>query len=70
MPLIVASLLSVNDRNHNHEHHNGHAHTPRWRRVHRSWIFLVAVFLMLLAIVAYVMTGDLPGRFIANDRDS
>src|SRR6478672_10111356 len=54
----VLCLLSVNDRNHSHEHHDGHSHTPRWRRVHHSWIFWVAVFLMLLAIVTYVMTGD------------
>jgi hypothetical protein len=57
VPVLVASLLFVNDRNHSHEHHHGHYHTPSWRR--SSWIFLVAVFLMLLAIVIYVMTGDL-----------
>ena len=55
----VLRLLSVNDRDHRHEDHHGHSHTPRWRRVHHSWIFWVAVFLMLLAIVTYVMTGDL-----------
>jgi formate hydrogenlyase subunit 3/multisubunit Na+/H+ antiporter MnhD subunit len=49
----------VNDQNHSHEHHHGHFHTPRWRRVHHSWIFWVAVFLMLLGIITYVMTGDL-----------
>jgi hypothetical protein len=27
--------------------------------VHHSWIFWVAVFLMLLAMITYVMTGDL-----------
>jgi hypothetical protein len=47
----------VNNQNHSHEHHREHA--PRWRRVHHSWIFWVAVFLMLLAIVTYIMTGDL-----------
>jgi formate hydrogenlyase subunit 3/multisubunit Na+/H+ antiporter MnhD subunit len=47
----------VNDQEHNHEHHRNRV--PRWRRMHRSWIFWVAVFLMLLAIVTYVMTGDL-----------
>jgi hypothetical protein len=31
----------------------------RWKRVHHSWIFWVAVFLMLLAMITYVMTGDL-----------
>ena len=55
----VLPLLCVNDRNHSHEHDHGRSHTPRWRRVHHSWIFWVAVFLMLLAILTYVMTGDL-----------
>ena len=27
--------------------------------MHHSWIFWVAVFLMMLAIITYVMTGDL-----------
>ena len=27
--------------------------------MHHSWIFWVAVFLMLLATIIYVMTGDL-----------
>lgn len=49
----------MNETKHNHEHHGGHDHRPRWKRVHHSWIFWVAVFLMLLAIVTYVMTGDL-----------
>jgi len=55
----VLPYLCVNDQNHSHEHHHGHSHTPRWRRVHHSWIFWVAVFLMLLGIITYVMTGDL-----------
>jgi len=41
----------------NHEHHEDHS--PRLKRIHHSWIFWVAVFLMLLAIITYVMTGDL-----------
>jgi hypothetical protein len=53
----VLPLLCVNDRNHSHEHHR--QRPPRWRQVHHSWIFWVAVFLMLLGIVTYVMTGDL-----------
>ena len=53
----VFPLLGVNDQNHSHEHPR--SRPPRWRRVHHSWIFWVAVFLMLLAIVTYVMTGDL-----------
>jgi hypothetical protein len=49
----------MNETKHNHEHHGGHSHRPRWKRVHHSWIFWVAVFLMLLAMITYVMTGDL-----------
>ena len=45
----------MSEARHNHEHH----HSPRWKRVHHSPIFWVAVFLMLLAMVTYVMTGDL-----------
>ena len=52
-------VVPLNDRNHGRERDHGCSHTPRWRRVHHSWIFWVAVFLMLLAIVTYVMTGDL-----------
>ena len=32
---------------------------PYWRRAHRDWRFLAVVVLMLIAIVTYVMTGDL-----------
>lgn len=47
----------MNEREHSPKHHGDRA--PHWRRVHHSWIFWVAVFLMLLAIITYVMTGDL-----------
>jgi len=47
----------MNEAKHNHEHHEVHHH-PRWKRVHHSWIFWVAVFLMLLAMITYVITGD------------
>jgi len=56
---VMCFAFSVNDREHRHEDDNDHSHTPHWRRVHHSWIFWIAVFLMLLAIVTYVMTGDL-----------
>jgi hypothetical protein len=49
----------MNGTDHDREHHEGHSHRPRWRRVHHSWIFWVAVFLMLLAMITYIMTGDL-----------
>jgi hypothetical protein len=32
---------------------------PYWRRAHRDWRFLVVVVVMLIAIMTYVMTGDL-----------
>ena len=49
----------MNEAKHNHEHHRDDSHRPRWKRVQHSWIFWVAVFLMLLATIIYVMTGDL-----------
>jgi hypothetical protein len=49
----------MNEAKHDHQHHEGHSHRPRWKRVHHSWIFWVAVFLMLLAMITYVMTGGL-----------
>ena len=49
----------MNEAKHNHDHHEAHSHRPRWKRVHHSWIFWVAVFLMLLGMITYVMTGDL-----------
>ena len=49
----------MNEARHDHEHHDAHSHRPRWKRVHHSWIFWVAVFLMLVAMITYVMTGDL-----------
>jgi hypothetical protein len=45
------------DHEHDHEHH--HSHARRGKPVHHSWIFWVAVFLMLLAMIIYLMTGDL-----------
>jgi cytochrome c-type biogenesis protein CcmH/NrfG len=35
---------------------------PYWRRAHRDWRFLAVVFLMMVAIVTYVMTGNLAWR--------
>jgi len=49
----------MNEARYDHEHHDAHSHRPRWKRVHHSWIFWVAVFLMLLAMITYIMTGDL-----------
>jgi hypothetical protein len=49
----------MNEAKHDHEYHGDHSRRPRWKRVHHSWIFWVAVFLMLLAMISYVITGDL-----------
>ena len=46
----------MNEARHDHEHRDAHSHRPRWKRVHHSWIFWVAVFLMLVAMITY---GDL-----------
>jgi hypothetical protein len=32
---------------------------PYWHRAHRDWRFLSVVFLMLLAMAIYLMSGDL-----------
>jgi hypothetical protein len=40
---------------------NHHDHRPYWNRAHRSVGFWVAVFLMLAAMVIYVMSDDLGG---------
>ena len=55
----MESNKPMNEIKHDHEHHRDHSHRPHWKRVHHSWIFWVAVFLMLLAMITYVMTGDL-----------
>jgi hypothetical protein len=59
---MIESKKPMHETEHDHEHHGDHEHRPRWQRVHHSWIFWVAVFLMLIAIIIYVMTGDLSWR--------
>jgi cytochrome c-type biogenesis protein CcmH/NrfG len=55
---------------HKYEHHqtshpepeiNG-VRAPYWARAHRDWRFLAVVFVMLVAIGVYVMTGNLSWR--------
>jgi hypothetical protein len=46
---------SSNDRPH-------HDHQPYWRRAHRDWRLYVVVFLMLAAMIIYLMTSDLAWR--------
>ena len=36
-------------------------HRPYWKRAHRSWSFWIAIFLMLAAMLIYVMSDDLAG---------
>ena len=40
---------------------NHFGHRPYWKRAHRSWSFWIAVFLMLAAMLIYVMSDDLAG---------
>jgi hypothetical protein len=40
---------------HNNSHHN---HSPYWRRAHRDWRIWVGMFLMLAAIIYYIMSED------------
>jgi hypothetical protein len=55
----------MNKTTHGHEHNGrqdreeSHPPSPYWRRVHHHWYFWVGMFLMLVAIVNYVMTEDL-----------
>ena len=51
----------------NHQHGsdgNNHqpGHVPYWKRAHSDWRFVVGVMLMFLAMIVYVMTGDLAWR--------
>lgn len=44
---------------HQHHHHNKDSQQePRAKPFHRSWLFIVAVILMLIGIVAYVLSID------------
>jgi hypothetical protein len=36
-----------------------HGHGPYWKRAHRDWRIWFCVILMLVAMVVYLMTGDL-----------
>lgn len=44
---------------HQHHHHNKDSHSEtRVKPFHRSWLFIVAVILMLIGIAAYVLSID------------
>jgi hypothetical protein len=49
------------DHQHGHDHHgqehHEHGHNQKWHW-HRDWRLWVGVIAMLMAMVAYVMSGD------------
>ena len=56
----------MNDIKHSRRRHGGpngdsvhHGHRPYWKRAHRDWRLWGAVFLMLAAMIIYVMSNDL-----------
>jgi hypothetical protein len=58
----------MNDHKHAHHSHEGDGdkvhrdQRPYWKRAHRDWRFLIAVFLMLVCMIIYLMSNDLAGR--------
>ena len=59
----------MNEIKHSHDQHGGqdsggvpHGHRPYWKRAHHDWRFWGALFLMLAAIIIYVMSEDLAWR--------
>ena len=59
--------MSENKRSHRHHGEHDHnsdyqAQRPYWRRAQHDWKFWVALFLMLAAMVIYVMSDDLAFR--------
>ena len=59
----------MNETKHGHhqhgrkDHNNVHQdHRPYWTRAHHDWKFWVALFLMLAAMIIYVMSDDLALR--------
>jgi hypothetical protein len=59
--------MSENKRSHRHHGEQGHnsdhqGHRPYWTRAHHDWKFWVSLFLMLAAMVIYVMSDDLTVR--------
>jgi hypothetical protein len=44
---------------HNKEHHNPN---PYWKRIHHTWSFWVFLFLMLAAIIYYMLSDNLSLR--------
>ncbi len=50
----------THDQHHGEQNREGkHPRGQNWKRLHHHWYFWVAMFLMLAAVVIYVMTEDL-----------
>ena len=45
----------MNENDHNH-------HRPYWKRIHHTWSFWVFLFLMLAAIIYYMLSDNLSLR--------
>jgi flagellar biosynthesis/type III secretory pathway M-ring protein FliF/YscJ len=59
--------MSENGHNHHRqereEHNkNHHDHKPYWKRIHHTWSFWVFLFLMLAAMIYYILSGNLSRR--------
>jgi hypothetical protein len=51
------------NQRHRPDHSNvHHAHIPYWKRAHTDWRFWFGVMLMFVAMLVYVMSGDLALR--------
>ena len=58
-------MNEIKQHHHQHGDPNGgsvHQGRPYWTRAHRDWRVWVGVVLMLLAMIIYIMTGDLRWR--------
>ena len=56
----------MSEKNHNHHLLEGqdhitvhHEHKPYWKRVHHTWSFWIFLFLMLAAMIYYMLSGNL-----------
>ncbi|CAN5803858.1 hypothetical protein BH09VER1_BH09VER1_49670 [soil metagenome] len=53
---------------HRHHRHDSHAsgtpphHVPYWQRAHTDWRFWLGIVVMFIAMVIYVMSGNLAGQ--------
>jgi hypothetical protein len=61
---LIPKKVILMSTKHNHSSENerrrghGHGGAPFWKNLHRDWRVWAAVFLMLAAMVIYVMTDD------------